>query len=313
MKQFLDFALKAMNERMEQAKVGKDTSEQNLRKDFFYWLTNAKDPQPGEAYTMPEMWAESRLLITAGSDTSSIIMAAAFFYLTRRPRILAKLQKELRTTFSDVQEICSGPRLNSCHYLRAIIDETLRMSPPVASDLPREVLAGGMDIDGHHLPEGTIVGTSAYAIHHSEEYYEELFKFMPERWIVDAENGVSTESIAAARAAFCPFSLGSRGCIGKSMAYAELSIALGRVFYLYDVKLKKGDTTGAGHPQAEWGRRRKDEYQIRDMFIGDREGPLVEFKAHQPMVARCEIKCDGSNSKSNVRLRVTTLSLGVAL
>ncbi len=249
--QFTEFAKQAMNERVKQSKGEKDPSEESMRKDFFFWLTRAKDPLTGQGYSLPEMWAESKLLITAGSDTSSITMAAAFFYLTRRPKILAKLQHELRTTFSDVQEIYSGPHLNSCHYLRAVIDETLRMCPPVASDLPREVMAGGMEIDGQHYPAGAIVGTSAYAIHHSEECFADPFIFRPERWIVNSEQGVSAESVAAARAAFCPFSLGSRGCIGKPMAYAELSIALGRVFYLYDVKLKEGDTTGAGNPQEE--------------------------------------------------------------
>ena len=229
---------------------------------------------------MPELWAEARLLIVAGSDTSSVTTAACFFYLARRPQVLAKLQHELRSTFSSVDEIVSGPKINTCRYLRAVIDETLRMAPPVPSSLPREVLHGGMKVGDEFFPEGTIVGTSAYAIHHSEEYFEEPWTYRPERWIEDEKNGITAESIRHARTAFCPFSLGSRGCVGKPMAYAELSIALGRAFYQYDIRLAEGDSTGAGDPKLEWGRRRRNEFQLQDAFICGRDGPNIEFKAH---------------------------------
>jgi cytochrome P450 len=273
-----------MKARVAQSDVEKSKPENDasIRKDFFYWLTRAKDPQTGEGYTMPEMWAESRLLITAGSDTSSITIAAAFFYLLRNPSALEALQSELRGSFSSAEEIVSGPQLSACHYLRAVIDETLRLAPPVPSSLPRQVLAGGMIVDEDYFPEGAIVGTSAYAIHHSEKYYPDPWAFKPDRWIAPkSEQGAEAEALQLAKSAFCPFSLGSRGCIGKSMAYAELSIALGKVFYMYDVRLASGDVTGAGKKGGvEEGRRREGEFQLRDLFVSGRDGPVVEFKLH---------------------------------
>jgi cytochrome P450 len=254
------------------ARADQEKSSQSLsepRKDFFYWLTNASDPVTGEGYSMPEMWAESRLLIAAGSDTSSITTAATFFYLLRNPKVLAKLQHELRTTFDSVDEIRSGTKLNNCVYLRAVIEETLRVAPPVPSSLPREVMAGGMDVDGYHLPEGTIVGTSAYAIHRNVDHFDNPTSYRPERWIVDEDAGVTAEDVARAKAAFCPFSLGSRGCVGKPMAYAELSVTLGRVFYRFDVRLLEGDRTGEGEDGM---------FRLRDLFVSGRDGPFVEFK-----------------------------------
>ena len=82
---------------------------------------------------------------------------------------------------------------------------------------------GGMRVDGNHYLEGTFSGTSAYAIQHSVEYYEDPFSSRPERWIVDEKNGTTADSVAMAWTACCAFSLGSRGCAGKSMAYAELT------------------------------------------------------------------------------------------
>ena len=113
--------------------------------DMLHYLFQAKDPDTGKiAYTADELFSESELLIVAGSDTTTTAISAAFFYLTHNPHAQATLKHELLTTFTSVDEIRSGPNLSSCKYLRACLDESMRMSPLVAGDLNREVLPGGM-------------------------------------------------------------------------------------------------------------------------------------------------------------------------
>jgi cytochrome P450 len=258
----------------ERTKVGLDTD----RKDFFYYLLNARDPETGKGFTTPELWGESNLLIIAGSDTTSTALASAFFYLVHNPGTLDKLSQEIMSTFSDVEDIISGPTLSSCHYLRAVIDEAMRLSPPVGGILPREVLAGGLDIDGVFIPEGSVVGTPHYALHHNPAYYPDPFSFKPERWIVDSSPNVTKKSVELAQSAFCAFSVGPRGCIGKGVAYVELMTSLSRVVYLYEMRLAKGISIGEGSPMLEWGRQRKDEYQLMDSFTSMKEGPYVEFR-----------------------------------
>jgi len=254
----------------ERSKVGLDTD----RKDFFYYLLNARDPETGKGFTAPELWGESNLLIIAGSDTTSTALASAFFYLVHSPRALERLYAEVRSTFSDVEDIHAGPTLNSCHYLRAVIDESMRLSPPVGGILPREVLSGGLDIDNLHIPAGVVVGTPHYALHHNPAYFPSPFEFQPERWI---ESEVAKERVALAQSAFCPFSIGPRGCIGKGLAYTELMTSLARAVFLYDMKLA-GDA-GEGRPELEWGRQRKGEYQLKDCFTSMKDGPYVQFRA----------------------------------
>ena len=239
------------------------------RKDFIHCLREGRDPETGKGYTTNELLVELRLLMVAGSDTSSIVMAAAFFYLTRNPVALERLQKELRGAFANVDEIVTGPRLSGCHYLRAVIDECLRISPPVKSSLQRQVMEPGIVIDGMPLPVGTLVGTATYGMHYSSDHYIEPTVFKPERWL---PGYTPREEIHRAKAAFCPFSLGNRGCIGKPLAYNELSIALGRVFWMYDVRLRNGDTTGEGPDGL---------YELKDIFVSERDGPLCEFKKHE--------------------------------
>lgn len=192
---------------------------------------------------------------------------------------LAQLLTEVRSTFASIELIRSGPLLNSCTYLWACVDEALRLSPPALGLLPREVLAGGIDIDGHYFPEGTVVGTLIYTIHHNEEYYNNPFAYNPSRWIAGSGKSVTAQSVALARSAFCPFSIGPRGCIGKGFAYMELMLGLARLVWMYDMRLSPGSTVGEGDPAFEWGRRRRGEYQLKDTFAATRNGPLVEFRA----------------------------------
>ena len=84
-----------------------------------------------------------------------------------------------------------------------------------------------------------------------------------------------------AQSAFCPFSIGPRGCIGKVLAYVELTTSLARTVFLYDMKLADGIHVGEGNPALKWGRKRKQEYQLRDSFTSLKDGPLVQFRERQ--------------------------------
>ncbi|RAK75024.1 cytochrome P450, partial [Aspergillus fijiensis CBS 313.89] len=122
-------------------------------------LLSAKDPETGEGFPFQELWAESNLLIVAGSDTTSTAMAAAFFYLSRCPRALSQATHEIRRAFTSINDICPGsPTLASCSYFRACIDEAMRLTPSVAGALWREVLPGGAMVDGEFVPAGMEVG-----------------------------------------------------------------------------------------------------------------------------------------------------------
>ena len=214
-------------------------------------------------------------------------MAATLFYLVRNPATLARAAAEVRAAFSNVEEIRQGPSLTGCTYLRACIDEAMRMSPSVGGLLPREVQAGGMTICDEFIPAGTVVGTPHYTIHHNEEYYPDPFRYAPERWMVGEENPVTgtktTEAeLGVSQSAFCPFSIGPRGCIGKGLAYVEMTVSLARVLFLYDLRRAVGGVDPAeGRGDLEWGRRRVGEFQLDDTFTSSKDGCMVEFRRRE--------------------------------
>lgn len=226
-----------------------------------------------------------------GGTTISAALSAVFFYLSRFPQVYARLAAEVRTTFTSGRAIRSGPQLNGSKYLRAVIDESMRMSPPFLGTFWREFRASGHEqvlIDGHVIPSGTIVGVSPYCIMHNEAYFPEPFEFRPERWLEPdghrsgtAVSGPQTEQQRSLmRAAFAPFALGETGCLGKAMAYQEMSLVVAKTLWYFDFEKAAGEAgkLGEGEPGRSDGRGRKGEYQLFDLAVADHDGPNLVFR-----------------------------------
>ncbi|CAF9939407.1 hypothetical protein IMSHALPRED_001332 [Imshaugia aleurites] len=250
-------------------------------KDVFSFLIDAKDPETGSGFEMPELVGEASLLITGGSDTTATAITSTIFYLLHNPSTLEGLTHQVLSLFPTLESIRGGVLLSQARYLKACVDEAMRMSPGVPGLLPREVQPGGLSISGTHFPPGTDMGVPHYAIHHNEAYYPDSFAYKPERWIADDKAGWSVECVALAQSAFCPFSIGPRGCVGKALAMKEIMIVVARLIWLFEMRISEGTRMGEGSEPLGRGRTRSGEFQMRDMFVGKAEGPLVEFRARR--------------------------------
>jgi cytochrome P450 len=81
--------------------------------------------------------------------------------------------------------------------------------------------------------------------------------------------------------AFVPFSLGYRGCAGKTMAYMEIKLTIARALWYFDFKVapgEKGRLGEGGRDGCEKGRERKSEFQLEDTFTSKHDGPNLVFK-----------------------------------
>ncbi|PVH94268.1 cytochrome P450 [Periconia macrospinosa] len=260
--------------------------EGEARKDFFYWLFKAVDPETGEkGYDLHELFGECEMLTIAGSDTTSVVLTAAFFYLARNPAIQEKLARELRSTFSSLDEIKTGTTIMSCKYLTAFIQEAMRMTPPVSAEPSRVALPGGTTVGGHYIPEGNLVSVGMYCLNYNKDHFPEPFKFRPERWIaVDREDyneGSSPDSVALAESSFFPFSFGARGCVGKNLAWIEMRLVLAKAVYMFQFRQDPTNNLGGGEKNGRPGRQNPDQYQLWDMFVANRKGPIVQLKKRE--------------------------------
>ncbi|KAI8624022.1 isotrichodermin C-15 hydroxylase [Xylariaceae sp. FL1651] len=177
--------------------------------------------------------ANALILVLAGSETTATTLSGATYLLLTHPDVLEKLKREVRSAFKDESEI-SINTVGNLTYMLAILNEALRLYPPVTANLVRVVPKGGAQIAGHYVPEGTLVEVQQWSANHSKDNWVDPWEFKPERFLSSSEEalqaGNKLESLQA-------FSTGPRNCIGRNLAYAEMRIILARIVFEFDLKL----------------------------------------------------------------------------
>jgi len=205
----------------------------NDRDDFFSHLLREKENGP--KITREFILAQSNTLIVAGSETTATFLIGVTYYLLNRPETLRRLQEEIRNAFTSSQDITSDSTA-ALPYLSAVIEEGLRIYPPVPMGLPRE--CPGATIDGHYVPKGAIVCVSGYVATHNEEYFADANEFHPERYLPASHPFYDSRYQNDNKDASRPFSLGSRACLGVNLAYMEMRVVLARLAWEFDWELK---------------------------------------------------------------------------
>ncbi|RAH50530.1 cytochrome P450 [Aspergillus brunneoviolaceus CBS 621.78] len=199
-------------------------------KDIHAALTTEKHENTEKGFTTQELVSNGSTIIIAGSETTATLLSGVTYLLLKSPRVLSKLQDEIRSTFSDESEI----DLESCNkleYCLAVLTEALRVYPPVGPGLPRIVDAQGDMIAGNWVPGGTIVSISQLAANHSSDNFTDPERFIPERHLGDPRFANDSKT------AMQPFSFGPRNCIGRNLAYVEMRLILARMVFNFDMEL----------------------------------------------------------------------------
>ena len=88
----------------------------------------------------------------AGSETTATLLSGCTYYLCQNPGALRKVTKEIRDAFPHAQDI-QARECAKQSYLNAIIKESLRLYPPLVTNLPRITPLGGCMIDRQFVPE----------------------------------------------------------------------------------------------------------------------------------------------------------------
>ncbi|RAO66022.1 uncharacterized protein BHQ10_002034 [Talaromyces amestolkiae] len=131
-------------------------------------------------------WTISNML--AGSDTTAINLRAIFYYLLRHPHSLQRVLDEIKEAEAEnrLSEIITYNESKTLKYLDACIKESGRLHPSIGLPLERVVPPGGMEINGHRLPGGTIIGINAWTCQRDYNVFgEDADEWKPERWLVD--------------------------------------------------------------------------------------------------------------------------------
>lgn len=157
---------------------------------------------------MEKLQANSSLLIIAGSETTATQLSGVTYFLMTNPEIMKKVTEEVRSSFKSKEDI-DFVSVNKLAYMKACLNESFRLYPPVASGLPRIVPAGGAMVCGEYIAEGQTVAVHHFALYRDERLWKDALKYEPERWLGDPRYADDK------REALQPFHIGPRNCLGQ--------------------------------------------------------------------------------------------------
>ncbi|KAL3642297.1 hypothetical protein CASFOL_013112 [Castilleja foliolosa] len=221
--EFLEGVIKERMEIFDQEGVDSEKGENFVDILLDIYLNNSS----GVSFDRDSIKAIILDIFAAGTDTTSTVLEWAMAELLRHPKILKRLQNEVRSIAKD--DITEND-LEKMHYLKAVIKETLRCHTPIPMLVPRKS-RNDASVMGYDIPAGTMVMINAWAISRDPGIWVEPEKFNPDRFLNSSVDykGLDFELI--------PFGAGRRGCPGIAFAMATNEFMLASLVRRFDWRL----------------------------------------------------------------------------
>lgn len=160
----------------------------------------------------------------AGHETTALGLTYTLLCLARNPGE----QATLRTEIDDVcGETVTADDLDDLDRLGAVIDEALRLYPPVYAFF-REPTRN-VTLDGYEIPRGTTLVLPQWAVHRDPAWWDDPDAFRPDRFREGADRP---------RFSYFPFGGGQRHCIGMRFARMEMKVVLATILRRYRFDLR---------------------------------------------------------------------------
>ncbi|KAL8955546.1 MAG: hypothetical protein Q9193_006648, partial [Seirophora villosa] len=163
-------------------------------------------------YTYQDICVESQSSLFAGADTTAIAINSVLYHLMRNPTAYRKLTAEIDAAVQNGTLSLPVTYANAIKlpYLRACINEGMRLHPSVGLTMPRTVPPGGATISGYRFAAGYRIGMNAAVVQYDEDVFgPDASAFKPERWIDGGDVGRMQRTMLV-------FGAGARTCIGKN-------------------------------------------------------------------------------------------------
>lgn len=196
--------------------------------DLLGMLMEARDEETGEQMSDTQLRDEVVTTLNAGHETTANALTFTLYLLSKHPAIARRLEAEVDAVLGDRTPVFEDVR--ALPYTLQVLHESMRLYPPVWS-LARHPVEDDT-LAGCHVPKGSYVFVSQYAVHRNPELWDNPEGFDPDRFGPDRE--------PPDRFAYFPFSRGSRQCIGDRFAEMETVLVLAALVRRYRFALEAG-------------------------------------------------------------------------
>ncbi|KAL3625448.1 hypothetical protein CASFOL_030902 [Castilleja foliolosa] len=170
-------------------------------------------------------------MFSAGTGTSSTTMDWAMAELMRNPRVMAKVQIEIREAFKGKTTI-EDIDVQALKYMKLVIKETLRLHPPITL-LPRACIEE-CKVNGYTIPLKSRVMVNVWSMGRDPEYWPEPESFKPERFESNHVDFLGNNF------EYIPFGAGRRICPGMGFGLANVELPLAQLLYYFDWEMPEG-------------------------------------------------------------------------
>ncbi|CAK1358024.1 unnamed protein product [Cercospora beticola] len=214
----LEQANSIQNLAIDMVKKRIEKGEPNEPKDILDLMLINEGPEPSKL-AVDEIIGLTTTNLIAAPGTVAITLRALLYHLCRNSDAYSSLQREIDCAFESgaLSMPVKYETASKLKYLEAAITEALRMHPTTGLLLERDVPAGGAEICGHYLPEGTVVGINAWVMNRNEDVFgHDSDSFRPERWLQDPSR------VNEMRRCLLSFGAGPRTCAGRNFAMMEM-------------------------------------------------------------------------------------------
>ena len=181
---------------------------------------------------------ELKQYLWAGTETTALTLAWALYETSRDPQSAERIRAEGAAVYGDREPTSAD--YGSLVYTRAVIQETMRLYPPIWGLI--RIASKADEIGGKPIRVGDRVVLFAYGTHRSPKYWEQPEEFKPERFMGDAAKKRRPYT-------YIPFGGGKRSCIGGAMSQVENTLALSMLLRKFRPEYVGNSTTPATeHP-----------------------------------------------------------------
>lgn len=186
------------------------------------------DPETGQRLMRTVVRDQVLTFLIAGHETSAGSLTFALHLLADRPDIVERVRQEVDTIAGGDPWTLTYEQVSKLRYLRRVVDEVLRLWPVAGGYFRRP--KQDVQLGGYAVGQGSWVYVNLLAIHRDKRVWgPDADRFDPDRF---APHAIPQRSPAA----YKPFGIGFRSCIGRQFALHEIVLTLAHLLYAFELE-----------------------------------------------------------------------------
>ncbi|KAF8722643.1 hypothetical protein AX14_009726 [Amanita brunnescens Koide BX004] len=196
---------------------------------------------------------ETLNIMVAGRDTTASTLTFIVYLLAMHPRVLTRLRQEVLDKVGPTG-IPNQNDIRDMRYLRAVIDETLRLYPTLPFNVRESInptIWPNPDPTQkpYYIPAKTKIVFSVFMMHRRTDLWgPDALEFDPDRFLNNRVREYLKNSLI-----FLPFNAGPRICLGQQFAYNEMSFMIIKLLQSFSSIVLDPESAPPGSlPPSEW-------------------------------------------------------------